>query len=377
MPFKRPAHHQAAKPADQVALAACSIALTTGNELQLLPAGEFRGVDGRPLDAPHWYVNAALAQVLIAAADARKTPYVIDYEHQTLLSRQNGQPAPAAGWFKKLEWREGVGLFATDVTWTPRATAMIEGSEYKFISPVILYSKANGNVTALLMAAATNNPNIDGMEQLLLDAAALHFSLPLPPTSLTQENPMDELLEQLRWLLNLPVGSTAQDIHAQLMKLCDTVKECMPEATAAANFDLTAHLVAQRTAIASLSAATPDPAKFVAIGVMQGLQTQVAQLTADLNTTRLDGLVKVALDAGKLLPSQEAWAREWGGKDFAALSAYIDNAPALALLNGTQTKGVPPNSGDPTALTANQAALCAAMGVSQDAFRKTLQAEQA
>jgi phage I-like protein len=377
MPFKRPAHHQAAKPADQVALAACSIALTTGNELQLLPAGEFRGRDGRPFDAPRWYVDAALAQVLIAAADTRETPYVTDYEHQTLLARQNGQPAPAAGWFKKLEWRDGVGLFATDVEWTPRAQDMIAAGEYKYISPVILYDKTTGNVTALLMAAITNNPAIDGMEQLLLDAAVLHFSLPLSPTSLTQENPMDELLEQLRWLLNLPVGSTATDIHAQLLKLCDTVKEGMPEATAAASFDLTAHLVAQRTTIASLSAATPDPAKFVAIDVMQGLQTRVAQLTADLNNSRLDGLVKVALDAGKLLPSQEAWAREWGGKDFVALSAYIDNAPALALLNGTQTGGNAPNANAPAALTANQAALCAAMGVSQDEFRKTLQTEQA
>lgn len=68
----------------------------------------------------------ALSRPLIAAADTRQTPYVIDYEHQTLRSAKNGLPAPASGWFKKLEWREGVGLFAVDVEWTDAAAAAID-----------------------------------------------------------------------------------------------------------------------------------------------------------------------------------------------------------------------------------------------------------
>jgi phage I-like protein len=81
----------------------------------------------------------ARSRHLIAAADARQTPYVIDYEHQTLRSAKNGLPAPASGWFKKLEWREGVGLFAVDVEWTDAAAAAIDAGEYRFISPVFLY----------------------------------------------------------------------------------------------------------------------------------------------------------------------------------------------------------------------------------------------
>lgn len=363
-------------PAIQYAVAACSIALTEGNEVQLTPAGAFRSMDVRPKDAAHWYIDAAVAASLIAAADARQTSYVTDYDHQTLRAEKNGQPAPAAGWFKKLEWREGVGLFALDVEWTERARTMIAAGEYKYISPVFGYEKVTGKITALYMAAITNNPAIDGMDEVLLAAASRQFSSP-QIASLSQEaqSMNKELLEQLRWLLNLPVGSTAEDILAQLQKLTEAVKEAVPDQAAAASFDLLGHLTAQRAAIASLSAATPDPAKYVPIGVMQDLQTQVAALNAQVNAGRVDDLVKTALDEGKLLPSQEAWARDLGKSNIAALSAYLDTAQPLAVLTGTQTNSTPPEQTQTGTLTKNQAALCRAMGISAEDFLKNLQGE--
>lgn len=357
-----------------LAVAACSIAVTAANEIQLLPDGEFRAADGRPTDAPAWHLDAALAQTLINAAAARGTPYVIDYEHQTLLARQNGQPAPAAGFFQKLEWRDGIGLFAIDVEWTERAQAMIAAGEYKFISPVIAYDKATGNVTALYMAAITNNPAIHGMEEVLLAAATSQFT---PPTQLTSETYMEELLQQLRWLLNLPIGATAEDILAQLQKLTDTIKQGKGDtATAAANFDLIGHLEAQRSQIASLSAATPDPAKYAPIQLVQDLQKQLAALTAQANAGRVDELVQAALSDGRLVPSMEAWARDLGTKDIAALSSFLDTAPKIAALTGMQTNGNPPSQAATGSLTQNQVALCNAMGISQDDFLKTLQAEK-
>jgi phage I-like protein len=354
------------------------MALTGSNELQLLPAGRFSARDGRPKDAPGWFVDATLANALIAQANARSTPFVIDYEHQTMLTKTNGQPAPAAGWFKSLEWREGLGLFAVDVSWTERALSWIASGEYKFISPVLGYDKASGAVNTLFMAAITNNPAIDGMDEVLLSAAALHFNFPATP--LTTENPMEELLEQLRWMLNLPVGSTSEEIQAQLQKLIGLIKQD-PTATAAASFDLAGWISAQRTAVVSLSAQlstsstqTPDPAKYVGIGVMQSLQTQVASLSAELNGGRVQAVVSAAMAANKLLPQQESWAREWGAKDLVALSAYIDNAPPIALLAGMQTGGKAPLP-QAGALTQNQVALCAVTGVSEADFLKTLQGE--
>lgn len=358
-------------------IAACSLSITNSGEVQLTPAGHFRGLDGRPKDAPSWYIDAALAANLIAAADARTTPYVIDYDHQTLLAKENGKPAPAAGRFKKLEWREGVGLFAIEVEWTPNAQEYIAGGEFKFISPVIGYNKATGNVTALYMAAITNDPNIDGMNEVLLSAAALHFEL--SPTPLTDtETVMDQLLIDLRWMLNLPVGATADEIKAHLQKLIDQIKT-NPEATAAASFDLIGHLQAQSTQVAALNAqitqaGTPDPAKFVPIKVMQDLQSQVAALSKKLNEDTLDGVVVAALSANKLIPGQEEWAREFGAKDLPGLQAYIANAPSIAALTSMQTNNLPPPK-DVSALTDAQATLCAAMGVDQAEFLKTLQSD--
>lgn len=107
--------------------------------------------------------DAALSVVRLAAA--RVSDFVIDYEHQTLNTASNGQPAPAAGWFKRLEWREGDGLYVTDARWTERASAMIKAKEYRFISPTFHYDK-HGNVLDIVNAALTNNPALDGLTEL-------------------------------------------------------------------------------------------------------------------------------------------------------------------------------------------------------------------
>lgn len=210
--MSNPAYSILPTAASRAAVAACSLALTASNELQLLPAGIFSARDGRPTDAPGWHIDSTLAHALVEAAQQRGPPYVIDCEHQTLLARQNGLPAPAAGWFNTVEWREGVGMFATDVQWTDRAKAMIAANEYRYISPVVGYDKT-GAVTALYMAAITNNPAIDGMEEVLLAAASAHFTRTTTNPPITGDFHMDEtLLKQLAWLLGLSATCTTADL---------------------------------------------------------------------------------------------------------------------------------------------------------------------
>lgn len=367
-----------AKLPQGTAIAACTMAVTASGEIQLTPAGEFRAADGRPKEVPAWRIDATIAARVIGLMAQRSNPCVIDYEHQTLLAKTNGQPAPAAGWFKALEWREGEGLFSINVDWTDRAKEMIAAREYKYISPVFQYDETSGEVLQVLMAAITNNPAIDGMDALIAAASMLIAPLTNESDPQTQEdNSMEELLQQLIWLLNLPVGSTADDCVKQMQKLIDTLKQDNT-VTAAASFDVVAYLGKQKTAIAALTAATPDPAKYVPIETMTALQGRIAALTAEANISRVDGLVSKALEEGKLLPAQEAWARDFGAKDVAALSAYIDNAPPLAILTGTQTNGVPPAPVGKTAvLTANQQALCKALGVTPEEFLKARNEESA
>jgi len=104
----------------QIEIAACVFELgdAAPTEIQLTRADQFRARDDRPSYVPAWYINAEIVSKVIAHAKATTDKFVTDYEHQTIYSKGNGQPAPAAGWYRKLEWSEGSGLFAVDVEWT-------------------------------------------------------------------------------------------------------------------------------------------------------------------------------------------------------------------------------------------------------------------
>lgn len=291
------------KPQHPVAFAACSFALSAGGEVQLLPAGQFRATDGRPLDAPHWLVDATIAQKLSAHIAGLSNPVVIDYEHQTLLSAENGQPAPAAGWFKSVRWVEGEGLFAV-VDWTERATAHIKAGEYKFISPVITYDRATGAITKIINAALTNHAAIDGMAEVSARLSA----------QFTQEEAlkmdMEDLLEDLRWLLNLPTLSTPEDVAAELQKAISLIKQDAgtPDGTAAARFDgLVTALTAQATQTTALKAATDE----------------LAQLKADKLKDDVDHAVMAALATNKIFPAEKEALTELGMSNLALLTKML------------------------------------------------------
>lgn len=356
------------QPAMTVAVAACSFALAEGGEIQLLPAGEFRAVDGRPNDAPCWLTNADIAARLIADIDGRTNSLVIDYEHQTLLCTDNGQPAPAAGWFKSLRWVDAVGLFAT-VEWTERAAAHIAAGEYRFISPVIAYDKATGAIKKIINAALTNNPAIDGMESVSARLTA-EFT---QKEKLTMD--IDELLEQLRWLLNLPTLTTPEEVAAELQKAVTLIKADIASdtspATAAAGFSITGLLSSKNNQLAALKSASADPAKYVPVEVMASLQTELAALRAEKVSAEVDGVVTAALSVGKLLPAQEAWARELGKSNMVLLRQHVDTAQPVAALTGTQTQGKPPAGQEAHGLSESELAMCRSMGTAPEDFKKT------
>jgi len=152
-------------------IACASSALQAGAALRVIPAGAFRAYDGRPAEVVAWNLDADGARKIMADLATRQAPYVIDYEHQTLNKAQNGQPAPAAGWFDSVEWREGDGLYMKGIKWTAKASAMIEAREYRYLSPVMKYSEKNGNVVGLHSVALTNDPALVGLSDLAAASA--------------------------------------------------------------------------------------------------------------------------------------------------------------------------------------------------------------
>lgn len=299
-------------------IAALSLEITPGQKaVKILPAGEFRARDGRPADCPHWVLDSVNAALLVAQAAARQTRYAFDYEHQTLRAADNGQPAPSAGWFSTLEWREGDGLYATDVEWTARAAAMIDAREYLYISPLFVYTP-DGRVQELINVALTNNPALDELPALSLAALSRLIS----PVSHEKKEPTVDL-NALLTLLGLPPGTSEEQAKAKLAELST-------QAGKASELE---------TRVAALSATQVDPAKHVPVDVAQALQQQIADLTAQVNGRELDELVAAALSDGRLLPAQEKWARDLGASNIAALRGYIDTAPRIAALGSTQTGG--------------------------------------
>lgn len=350
-----------------IALAGCSFSLTGPDgdsriiDLQVTPAGNFRPRDGRELKVPHWNIDAALAARVIARFNARQTPTVIDYEHQTLHKEKNGQPAPAAGWIRELRWEEGKGLFAR-AEMTARAVQEIADGEYKLFSPVFAYDAITGDVLDLQMGALTNFPALDGLEPLTARAAATFGINPL------EDSPVNPLLKAVLAALGLPETTTEEQAIAacSALNLADLRKQLGLGDKAGVT-----EMVAACTSLQTQAAATqPDPKKFVPVEVVESLKADMAALTGKINGKEVDELVAAGLESGKLLAAQEKWARDLGAKDVAALSAYLDATQPVAALTGTQTGGKPPAAAQQgeDKLTPEELAVCSATGVDPKAF---------
>ena len=327
--------------------------------IQVLPAGRFGAEDGRWIPAGGWFLDAAGAARIIARVDARGTPLVVDYEHQTINAEWNGQPAPAAGWIRALEWIDGDGLFAS-VELTPRAAEMVRAGEYRYFSPVIEYDEQTGEVLALLMGALTNNPAIDGMAAAQWVAAASRRFTPHHP----EHQPMDETLKALCEALGLAADTPRDTALTALRALVGELRKTLALDAAADTGQILA-------ATAALRAQTPDPARYVPIDQVEGLRGEVTALTARLaarDQAEVEASIEAALADGRLPVSLADWARELGRRDSAALSAYLDGAQPIAALTGGQTRTVKIDDQRTETLTEAEAEVCRRMGITAAAF---------
>ncbi len=196
-----------AKNGTAIGIAICTLTASAG-AIQLFPAGEFGATDGR---GP-WRLGEATAKALIDKVKARANDLVVDYEHQSILSKDNGMPAPAAGWIKSdsLRFEMDKGLFADNPSWTTKAKAHIKEGEYKYVSPVFSYNPKSGKILDLLHVALTNHPALDGMSEVTL-AAATRF---LTQKENMMSNDKKTLLTSLVAISSLSLKEDATDDDA-------------------------------------------------------------------------------------------------------------------------------------------------------------------
>lgn len=354
---------------------------------QLLPVGPFKARDGRPFDVAsgHWQLDGQIAAALIARAKALGQDILIDYDHQTLKTDQNGQPAPAAGWYNsdEIAWREGQGLFIKP-RWTERAAALVAAKEYRFLSAVFPYD-AQGRPLELRMTAITNDPGVVGMQALAalsaLPASSLMSTQPgqLATSShvAQQEKSMNEHLIALLGKLGIQPSAdgqfTAEQGTAALAAL-DTLQAIAKKAP-----ELEAVLTAERTSLAALKATVAtgqggqiDLAKYVPVETYNALVTEVATLSAKVETTDAATLIKEARTQGKVVAAEEEYLTAYAAqKGVAALKALLEPRPSIAALAASQTTQVtlPEKKGE-AVLSADDKYAADQLGISYEEFAK-------
>ncbi|WP_304308075.1 phage protease [Pseudacidovorax intermedius] len=337
----------------QIALLSTALPLQAGQPVQLTPAGEFAAWDGRPGKGLKWKLSNEDGRALCKHMNERHqkgAAFNFDYEHQAVLSEQNGQPAPASGWSRTFEWRDDVGLFAHPVEWTKRAAAHLEADEYRYISPALLYDNKTGRVNGVLNASLTNTPALDEMPGVMARLSA-QFSSSTPDPEQSSMN-----LAQLLAALGLPATAS----EAEATSAIATLRQRADRAD-----DLNTQLV-------TLRAAPPDAAKFVPIDRFNAINTELVTLKAASVAAEVDKVIDDAKAAGKVVSDVvEATWRDIGKSDLVLLKKLVDGMPANPALAGQrQSAGKNPSGDGGGEPTGDELAVCRAMGVDPATYRK-------
>lgn len=345
-------------------VATCIVELPPGEPpewVQLLPAGELNARDGRC-----WKLTDAAAVVEASRRRAGATDLVFDYGHQTDYARENGQPAPAAGWIRELQARAD-GIWGR-VEWTERAAAAIKAREFRYVSPTFQHTKA-GVVTEVLRAALTNSPALD------LPALANRHNTD-EPNDAGPGGTMHEQLKRILAKLGLKPDSepTTAEADAALARIDPAPPIDLGELAKALGLaeSATADEVLAAAKAAQTSTAADDPTVFVPRAEFDRVATQLNELQTARADEQATTAVDDAIKAGKLAPAQRDWGLASARKDLDAFKSYVESAPVIV----TPAAPSPSPAADPeAALTSEELAVCRSMGISEEAFKKSRAAD--
>lgn len=241
--------------------------------IQLLPAGTFRGRDGR---GP--YRVRDVARVIAASLHAAGGRLPVDENHQIDTALKAGAAAPARGWIVALEARDGA-LWGR-VEWTPTGRQLVAERAYRGISPAFLHTKA-GDVVSVLRASLTNDPN--------LPIATLH-SKQEPDVDLMKLRSalgLAEDAEEAAILAAAEAARTAIATHAaDLRRIADAAKAGTADADAI---------------VTALAARGADDAGALRAEIVS-LQAKVTTMETAARTARATEVVDAAIRDGKPIP---------------------------------------------------------------------------
>lgn len=307
--------------------------------IQLLPEGErIEGRDGRA------WLNDRPAEIVGAfTADGRDV--VIDWEHATELKAPQGEPAPAAGWIREQELRNGAPWGR--VEWTPRGRESILNREYRYYSPVLLYEKQTGRIVAIRSLGLTNKPN--------LHLAALnheHFG-------------KEDVVMWKQLLIKLGLPETATEAEA-----LNALGKIQADLATAQNNE---QKIKGDLAVALNQAQNPSLERFVpradydaAVARSANAEKTLADQKKTETETAINTEVEAAIKMGKVTPASKefylATCRQEGGLE--RFRAFVAAAPVI--VGPSKLDTLPAGN----SIDAVQVAINSMMGIDAEVFKK-------
>lgn len=294
--------------------------------IELIPAGpRILGRDGR------WWTMPD-AGAVVSRFDPAKEPQ-IDIEHSSQMLAPQGMPAPAVGWVKALEVREGAVWGR--IEWTQKGAELVGGRAYRYLSPVFRFDPATNEISEFVCAGLTNNPNL---EMAALNSAGM------------ETETMDKTILDA---LGLPGAASVADAMTAIAALKSEKQ------------------------IALNAAQHPDPANWVPRADHQLALNRIGEFeTADKARAEAEavGAVDAAITEGKISPASRdyhlATCRAEGGLD--RFKTFVAAQPVIAGKSGLDGKDPAQQLGK---LNPEELAVCRQLGMSAEDFAAARAAE--
>ena len=331
--------------------------------VRLLPLGEVPLGDGRE---PLWVDEEALAAILTHFRE-RGLDLVVDYEHQTL----SGRKAPAAGWIRELEIRSAGGtpepedgLWAR-VEWTATAREHLRAREYRYFSPVLRLEEGTRRPLALLHAALTNTPAINGLAPLVAKVGSQQAAKSGCQVSVVSGPQGGAFLEPESQITRPEAFSRQREERAAgdggLAGGPGDGMEPLGEVALLLGLPADAGLSRVRGAVLALKGNLEH---------LQGVQEKLAALQRELTDRVVREEVEAALANGKIQPCQKDSALRYATQDLEGFRSFVANALPQAPL-GRLSLGPDPGEdrGDGRGLTPQQLFICESLGLAPEAFK--------
>lgn len=141
----------------------------------------------------------------------------IDFDHEMYLGVAG---AKAAGWISGFDVRPD-GLYATGVKFTPDVHAAIAHGEYRYFSPVIIWTDEKWtDIRKLGPVALTNNPAMKGVSSLAAnsgssdDAHVASTTIEIRAARAAKEKPVKDFLTKLATALGVDLSEHGDDESA-------------------------------------------------------------------------------------------------------------------------------------------------------------------